>query len=76
MVHLVTMRPKGVTTLESVMFWATVVFCAAFYFNWTATGLQLAAQPDAALATSGIILMLVIPSLVMMLRGVLRMLGR
>jgi len=58
------------------MFWASVVFCAAFYFNWTARGLQLAVQPDAALATSGIVLMLVIPSLVMMLRAALRMLGR
>ena len=62
--------------MDSIMFWATVAICAAFYFNWTATGLQLAGQPDAALATSGIAVMLVIPSLVMMLRAVLRMLGR
>jgi hypothetical protein len=62
--------------LDSIMFWATVAICAAFYFNGTARGLQLAGQPDAALATSGIALMLVIPSVVMMLRAVLRMLGR
>ena len=70
------MRAEGAATLDSIMFWATVGICAAFYFDWTVQGLQLAGQPDAALATSGIALMLVIPSLVMMLRAALRMLGR
>ncbi len=59
-----------------IMFWAAVVVCASFYFHWTARGLEIAGQPEAALANSGALLLLVIPSFAMFLREVLRLLRR
>ncbi len=61
---------------SGIVFWAVVAFLGSFYFDWTARGLALAGQADAALATSGIVLMVVIPSLAMVLREALSMLRR
>ena len=61
---------------SGIVFWAVVAVCASFYFDLTATGLRVAGQADAALATGGIQLLLVIPSLVMVLREALRLLRR
>ncbi len=61
---------------DGIVFWAAVAFCASFYFDWTARGLQLAGQFEAARANHATLLAIVIPSAVLFFRDVLRMLRR
>jgi len=61
---------------DGILFTASVAFCASFYFNWTARGLELAGELEAARATHATLLAIVIPSAVLFFRDVLRMFRR
>ena len=62
--------------LDAVVFWGAVALCGAFYFSWTATGLQLAGQYEAARLANATLIAVVLPSFGMFLREVMRMLWR
>ena len=61
---------------DRILFWAAVVICASVYFDWTARGLTVAGELEAAGANSVAYLAIVIPSAVMFFREVLRLLRR
>ena len=58
---------------DGILFWAAVAFCASVYFTWTARGLEMAGELEAARATHATLLAIVITSAVMFFRDVLRM---
>ncbi|HZO28555.1 MAG TPA: hypothetical protein VFH48_21485 [Chloroflexota bacterium] len=62
--------------LAGVAFWGTIIIFATFYFGATVSGLELAAQFEAARANRLARLLILLPSLVMFLRDALRLLRR